>query len=536
MDMGEKNKFELDNKNEDPMNYSSGMSSDWRFGGSNLANTSMGLVQAANSMVIGKGDLIGSSSCSSAPVVDSFVSTLWDHTANPQNLGFCDMNIQNNASSLNALGIGKGSPASLRNGVDRTLDMCWNPSSPMLKGGLFLPNMPGMIPQSLSQLPTDSAFIERAARFSCFNGGNFSDMVNPFAIQDSVNLYSRGGGVVQGGQDVLAGNGLKQAISGVHSQKGQLNMSEASKDTSLTAELGGTEGSPLKNERKSESLARSHDEAKQCVGGSGNDSDEAEFSNGVGAGLEEPCMLEGTVGGSEPSAKGLGSKKRKRNGQDSDPDQAKGASHQHGESTKDYNAEQHQKGDQNPSTANNKATGKHGKQGSQGSDPPKEEYIHVRARRGQATNSHSLAERVRREKISERMKFLQDLVPGCSKVTGKAVMLDEIINYVQSLQRQVEFLSMKLATVNPRLEFNIEGLLAKDMLQSRVGSSSALAFSPDVHMPYPTLQPPSQGLIQASLAGMGGSSDVLRRAISSQLTPMSGGFKEPTQGQCQPAK
>ncbi|KAJ7540447.1 hypothetical protein O6H91_10G015300 [Diphasiastrum complanatum] len=70
--------------------------------------------------------------------------------------------------------------------------------------------------------------------------------------------------------------------------------------------------------------------------------------------------------------------------------------------------------------------------------PPKLDYIHVRARRGQATDSHSLAERVRREKISERMKFLQDLVPGCSKVTGKALMLDEIINYVQSLQSQVE--------------------------------------------------------------------------------------------------
>jgi len=36
------------------------------------------------------------------------------------------------------------------------------------------------------------------------------------------------------------------------------------------------------------------------------------------------------------------------------------------------------------------------------------------------------------------MKYLQDLVPGCNKVTGKAGMLDEIINYVQSLQRQVE--------------------------------------------------------------------------------------------------
>ncbi|XP_042418471.1 transcription factor bHLH78-like isoform X2 [Zingiber officinale] len=87
-------------------------------------------------------------------------------------------------------------------------------------------------------------------------------------------------------------------------------------------------------------------------------------------------------------------------------------------------------------------------------EPPKD-YIHVRARRGQATDGHSLAERVRREKISERMKLLQDLVPGCNKVTGKAVMLDEIINYIQSLQRQVEFLSMKLATLNPQLEFNM---------------------------------------------------------------------------------
>ncbi|CAH9136735.1 unnamed protein product [Cuscuta epithymum] len=76
-------------------------------------------------------------------------------------------------------------------------------------------------------------------------------------------------------------------------------------------------------------------------------------------------------------------------------------------------------------------------------------YIHVRARRGQATDSHSLAERVRREKISERMKLLQDLVPGCDKVSGKALMLDEIINYVQSLQNQVEFLSMKLTSVSP---------------------------------------------------------------------------------------
>ncbi|XP_062109280.1 transcription factor bHLH62-like [Humulus lupulus] len=119
---------------------------------------------------------------------------------------------------------------------------------------------------------------------------------------------------------------------------------------------------------------------------------------------------------------------------------------------------------------NNKGSGdgnqKQTKDNSKPPEPPKD-YIHVRARRGQATDSHSLAERVRREKISERMKFLQDLVPGCNKVTGKAVMLDEIINYVQSLQRQVEFLSMKLATVNPRMDFNMEALLSKEIFQSR---------------------------------------------------------------------
>ncbi|XP_042410866.1 transcription factor bHLH76-like isoform X2 [Zingiber officinale] len=108
----------------------------------------------------------------------------------------------------------------------------------------------------------------------------------------------------------------------------------------------------------------------------------------------------------------------------------------------------------------------------------KEDYIHVRARRGQATNSHSLAERVRREKISQRMKFLQELVPGCSKVTGKAVMLDEIINYVQSLQRQVEFLSMKLSAVNPRMDLST----ADWFHRSQSGPSSpAIGFHAKVH-------------------------------------------------------
>lgn len=40
------------------------------------------------------------------------------------------------------------------------------------------------------------------------------------------------------------------------------------------------------------------------------------------------------------------------------------------------------------------SSGKPVEQNPQPADPPKQDYIHVRARRGQATDSHSLAERV----------------------------------------------------------------------------------------------------------------------------------------------
>nr|GEU71735.1 Myc-type, basic helix-loop-helix (bHLH) domain-containing protein [Tanacetum cinerariifolium] len=86
---------------------------------------------------------------------------------------------------------------------------------------------------------------------------------------------------------------------------------------------------------------------------------------------------------------------------------------------------------------------------------PKTDYIHVRARRGQATDSHSIAERARREKIKRKMLFLQDLVPGCSNMTNKAAILDEIISYVQCLQMEVEVLTLKLAaTTSVDLEMN----------------------------------------------------------------------------------
>ncbi|KAM7472936.1 hypothetical protein LguiA_011119 [Lonicera macranthoides] len=79
--------------------------------------------------------------------------------------------------------------------------------------------------------------------------------------------------------------------------------------------------------------------------------------------------------------------------------------------------------------------------GGSGSGVPSQPRQRVRARRGQATDPHSIAERLRRERIAERMKALQELVPNANK-TDKASMLDEIIDYVKFLQLQVKVLSM----------------------------------------------------------------------------------------------
>lgn len=39
--------------------------------------------------------------------------------------------------------------------------------------------------------------------------------------------------------------------------------------------------------------------------------------------------------------------------------------------------------------------------------------------------------------ISKRMTLLQDMVPGCNRITGKAVMLDKIIEYVSETSRGI---------------------------------------------------------------------------------------------------
>ncbi|GAV63507.1 HLH domain-containing protein [Cephalotus follicularis] len=65
----------------------------------------------------------------------------------------------------------------------------------------------------------------------------------------------------------------------------------------------------------------------------------------------------------------------------------------------------------------------------------------VRAKRGCATHPRSIAERVRRTRISERMRKLQELVPNMEKQTNTADMLDLAVDYIKDLQRQFKILS-----------------------------------------------------------------------------------------------
>ncbi|CAG7886832.1 unnamed protein product, partial [Brassica rapa] len=58
-------------------------------------------------------------------------------------------------------------------------------------------------------------------------------------------------------------------------------------------------------------------------------------------------------------------------------------------------------------------------------------------KRSRAAEMHNISERRRREKINEKMKALQELIPRCNK-TDKASMLEDAIQYVKSLQMQIQ--------------------------------------------------------------------------------------------------
>lgn len=294
MDRGVKDGIEHDMRNQDPNNYSScSISSDWRLCSINISNTPMSSVDPGNPPAACRENLMGSSSCSSAPMADPFgPPPLWDQPTSGQNMGYCDITLRRNLSTLSPVGGPKVglAPAAIS----------WNPPVSMLKEGIFLPNAPGILPVSLTQFPADSGFIERAARFSCFSGGGFGDMVNPLGGIDATNMCPRG--VVRMPVSMQREVFPIDSVKLLPPQRNSIDTVEASKDAVLSSMPENCEMDQLKTVGRSENLVQSTNEPpKEVVRGSGDDSNQPDFGGGGGQDRKEE--------------KESGSKKRKRNGQ-----------------------------------------------------------------------------------------------------------------------------------------------------------------------------------------------------------------------------
>ncbi|KAI6674483.1 hypothetical protein NL676_002389 [Syzygium grande] len=79
-------------------------------------------------------------------------------------------------------------------------------------------------------------------------------------------------------------------------------------------------------------------------------------------------------------------------------------------------------------------------------DAKKQARSSTSTKRSRAAEVHNLSERRRRDRINEKMRALQELIPHCNKA-DKASMLDEAIEYLKSLQMQVQMMSMGCSVV-----------------------------------------------------------------------------------------
>ncbi|KAK1356046.1 Transcription factor bHLH62 [Heracleum sosnowskyi] len=298
----------------------------------------------------------------------------------------------------------------------------------------------------LPALPTDPGFAERAAKFSCFGSKSFNGRTSQIGLNNA-EFQNRSSGLSLGNSKLpRVSSSPSLQVLGSH-----MGIQENKNASQLLMDMRPNNVNASHSDKKISNLS--------CFGANSNEESSVSAQNTSGENV-----LSTRIGLNSRKRKGFPKGKGK---EAVSTEEGRGDDDLNVNRSKMKNCNANKNDGVKPEEGKGDSSDEDDKQTNNNERPlePLKDYIHVRARRGQATDSHSLAERVRREKISKRMKTLEDLVPGCNKVTGKAPMLDEIINYVQSLQRQVEFLSMKLATVSPRLDINMGNLLSKNTIQ-----------------------------------------------------------------------
>ncbi|XP_047940878.1 transcription factor PHYTOCHROME INTERACTING FACTOR-LIKE 13-like [Salvia hispanica] len=95
------------------------------------------------------------------------------------------------------------------------------------------------------------------------------------------------------------------------------------------------------------------------------------------------------------------------------------------------------------------------------------------ARRSRVAEVHNMSERRRRDRINEKMKALQELIPHANK-SDKASMLDEAIEYMKALQLQIQLMWMGRGMAPMMLP-------GMQHYMSRVGMGVGPTMLPEIH-------------------------------------------------------
>ncbi|KAB2636486.1 transcription factor PIF1 [Pyrus ussuriensis x Pyrus communis] len=109
-------------------------------------------------------------------------------------------------------------------------------------------------------------------------------------------------------------------------------------------------------------------------------------------------------------------------------------------------------------------------------------------KRSRAAEVHNLSERRRRDRINEKMKALQELIPRCNK-SDKASMLDEAIVYLKSLQLQVQMMSMGYGMI-PMMFPGVQQMMSVPMgmgIGMGMGMGMEMAGISRPMMPFPNV-------------------------------------------------
>lgn len=113
-------------------------------------------------------------------------------------------------------------------------------------------------------------------------------------------------------------------------------------------------------------------------------------------------------------------------------------------------------------------------------------------KKSRAAEVHNLSERRRRDRINEKMKALQELIPRCNK-SDKASMLDEAIEYLKSLQLQVQMMSMGCGMV-PMMYPGMQQYMPVMGMGMGLGMGMGMGMDMGMNrplMPYPSMLPGS---------------------------------------------